>query len=116
MTHEQRAKTLRITLDQLMQAESVCVGCEHHEGVEDLFAKCCRKGGTCATKKRVRWDGKCPIGKWDNTPPKVKAAPATDDLLSLQVRYLKQKRAGITLGGPVLTQEEQRRAATSLRG
>jgi len=116
MNHEQRATTLRITLDQLVNAESVCVGCDHNEGIEPTHSLCCRKGGSCATKRKVNWNDACPIGKWSNKPaPEPSKRTADDNLLSLQVRYLKQKRVGITLGGPVLTRDEMKRAATSLR-
>lgn len=116
MNHETRAKTLGITLDQLMWAESVCVGCDHNEGIEPTHSLCCRKGGSCATKKRVDWHSACPIGKWSNRPPVPPPQKSPESsLLSLQVRYLKQKRMGITPGGRVLTQEEIRIAARSLR-
>jgi len=115
MTHEARANTLKITLDQLMQAESVCVGCAHSEGIEPMHAVCCRQGGSCATKKKVNWNGVCPETKWDNRPPRPARTTTPDATRSLQVRYLKQKRLGIRLGEAVMTQKEQREAMASLR-
>jgi hypothetical protein len=109
MNHETRASTLKITLDQLMRAESVCVGCKHNEGIEPMHAVCCRQGGSCATKKKVNWNAACPLKKWDNRPQAdEKSSPAASQH-ARQMRFIAaMNKIAIYPGQRVLTASERK--------